>query len=79
MKQNIPDQNAINLSNTVLYEDQKSLLVKDPSFAPTPSDIKWYEARKDFSKFINKNRQHAETRQHNKSYKLTKLTVKPDN
>ena len=54
IEQNAPDQNAINLSNTVLSEEQKSLLKKDPSFVPTPTDINWYEVRKDFTKFTNK-------------------------
>ena len=40
--ENAPDQNAINLSNAVLSEDQKSLLKKGPSFAPTLTDINWY-------------------------------------
>ena len=47
-KKNPPDQNAINLSNTVLSEEQKPLLKKGPSFVPTPTDINWYEVRKDF-------------------------------
>ena len=47
IKQNAPDQNAINLSNTVLSEEQKLLLKKGPSFVPTPTDINWYEVRKD--------------------------------
>ena len=35
--ENAPDQNAINLSNAVLSEDQKTLLKKGPSFVPTPT------------------------------------------
>ena len=54
IKQNAPDQNAINLFNSVLSEEQKSLLKKGPSFVPTPTDINWYEVRKDFTKFTNK-------------------------
>ena len=41
----------------------KYLLAKCPSFVPTPSDINWCEVRKDFTKFTNKVRQHAEGRQ----------------
>ena len=54
IEQNAPDQNAINLSNSVLSEEQKSLLKKGPSFVPTPTDINWYEVRQDFTKFTNK-------------------------
>ena len=63
VKQNAPYQNAINLSNTVLSEEQKSILVKGPSFLRIPSDINWYEVRKYFTKFIKKGRQHLEARQ----------------
>ena len=60
IKQNVPDQNTINLSNTVLSEEQKSLLKKGPSFVPTPTDINWYEVHKDFTKFTNKIRHIAD-------------------
>ena len=53
IKETAPDQNAINLTSTELSESQKSLLRKGPSFVPTPSDINWYEVRRDFDKFIN--------------------------
>ena len=53
IKETAPDQNAINLTSTVLSESQKSLLRKRPSFVPTPSDINWYEVRRDFDKFVN--------------------------
>ena len=36
-----------------LSELQKSLLKKGPSFVPIPSDINWYEVRRDFDKFVN--------------------------
>ena len=58
--ENAPDQNAINLSNAVLSEDQKTFLKKGPSFIPTPTDINWYDVRKDFTKFINKIRHFAD-------------------
>ena len=45
IKANAPDQNTINLSTTTLTEAQKSLLMKGPSFVPTPSDVNWYEKR----------------------------------
>ena len=60
IKQNAPDQNAINFSNSILSEEQKSLLKKGPSFVPTPTDINWYEVRKDFTKFTNKIRHLAD-------------------
>ena len=53
IKQNAPDQNAINFSNSILSEEQKSLLKKGPSFVPTPTDNNWYEVRKNFIKFTN--------------------------
>ena len=58
--ENAPDQNAINLSNAVLSEDQKTLLKKGPSFIPTPTNINWYDNRKDFTKLINKIRHFAD-------------------
>ena len=59
IKQNAPDQNDINLSSAVLSVEQKYFLPKGPSFVPTFTDMYWYEARKDFTKVINKYRQHA--------------------
>ena len=53
IKANAPDHNAINLSKCELTEAQKILLMKGPSFVPTPSDVNWYEMRKDFDKFVN--------------------------
>ena len=53
IKANAPDQNSINLSKCELTEAQKRLLMKGPSFVPTPSDVNWYETRKDFDKFVN--------------------------
>ena len=53
IKANAPDHNAINLSKCELTEAQKSLLMKGPSFVPAPSDVNWYEMRKDFDKFVN--------------------------
>ena len=38
---------------TEISESQKSLLRKGSSFVPTPSDINWYEVRRDFDKFVN--------------------------
>ena len=48
------------MSNAVLSEDQKTLLKKGPSFIPIPTDINWYDVRKDFNKFINKIRHFAD-------------------
>ena len=53
IKETTPDQNAINLTSTELLESQKSLLRKEPSFVPTPSDFNWHEVRRDFDKFAN--------------------------
>ena len=53
IKANAPDHNAINLSKCELTEAQKILFMKGPSFVPTPSDVNWYEMRKDFDKFAN--------------------------
>ena len=57
---NAPDQNAINLSNSVLSKEQKSLLKKGPSLVPSPTDNNWYEVRKDFTKFTKKIRHLAD-------------------
>ena len=43
IKQIASDQNAINFSNSLLSEEQKSLLKKGPSSVPTLADINWYE------------------------------------
>ena len=51
------------MSNSVLAEEQKLLLKKGPSFVPTPTDINWYEVRKDFTKFTNKIRHFADSDQ----------------
>ena len=53
-KTTCPDQNAINLSNKDLSHAEQSLLRKGPSFIPTPTDIKWYNLRRDFDSFVNK-------------------------
>ena len=53
MKNNLPDQNAINLSAMSLKTPQKLLFKKGPPFVPTPSDVKWLTLRKDFDKFVN--------------------------
>ena len=53
VKETAPDQNGINLTSAELSESQKSLFRKEPSFVPTPSDINWYEVRRDFDRFDN--------------------------
>ena len=58
-KESGPDQNAINLSCLNLTSPQKLLLAKGPSFIPTPTDINWYEFRKDFTTFENQLRYKA--------------------
>ena len=47
-KANVQDQSAITLSTTTLTEAKKSLLMKGPSFVSIPSDVNWYEVRKEF-------------------------------
>ena len=42
------------MSNSVLLEEQKSLLKKGPFFIPTLTDINWYKVRTDFTEFTNK-------------------------
>ena len=63
IKQNAPDQNAINLSKTILTEEEKSILIKGPSFVPTPTDINWYDVRKNLTKFANKLRHFTDENQ----------------
>ena len=45
IKENSPDQNAINLSTRDLTPSQK--------FVPTPTSVNWLDLRKDFDKFAN--------------------------
>ena len=59
IRRNIPDQNAINLSNLELTESQKSLSIKGQSFVPTPKDINWFHLRQDSDKFVNQLRYRA--------------------
>ena len=64
------------MSNTVLPEEQKSILKKGPSFVPTPTDINWYEVCKGFTKFTNKIRHLADFDQQQEQVKSTlKSTV----
>ena len=52
------DQNAINLGTQELSVGEKSLLRKDSSFVPNPTDINWQNLKRDFDNF-NKLRHHA--------------------
>ena len=36
-----------------MTEPQKSLLMKGPTFVPTPSDVNWYEMIKGLEKFVD--------------------------
>ena len=69
------------MSNAVLSEDQKTLLKKGPSLISTPTDINWYNVRKDSTKFINKIRHFAyvsdQTVQQRKQQQ--RLEVNPEN
>ena len=73
--ENVPDQNAIDLRNAVLSEDQKTLLKKGPSFVPTPTDINWYNVRKDF---INKTRHFADVSDQPVQQQQQQLEVNPE-
>ena len=53
LKQRDQAKRKINLFITTLTVAQKSLLMKGPSFFPTPSDVNWCKMRKDFHKFDN--------------------------
>ena len=53
VKENSPDQNAINLSSRDLSPSQKSVLAKEPTFLPTPTSVNWLDLHKDFDKFVN--------------------------
>ena len=75
--ENAPDQYVINLPNAVLSEDQKTLLKKGPSFVPTPTDINWYNVRKDFIKFINKTRHFADVSDQPVQQQQQQLEVNP--
>ena len=65
-----PDQNAINLSTQELTEAEKSLLRKGPSFIPNPTDINWFNLKRDFDNFVNKLRYMA-TKQDDENQKNT--------
>ena len=52
IKENSPDQNAINLSTRDLTPSQKPVLAKGPTFLPTPTSVNWLDVRKDFDKFV---------------------------
>ena len=62
------------MSNAVLSEDQKTLLKKGPSFILTSTDINWYDACKDFPKFLNKIRHFADVQKQQQQ-----LEVNPEN
>ena len=53
IKKNLPNQNALNLTNIELNQHQQSLLKKGPSFIPTPKDVNWFKLHQDFDKFTN--------------------------
>ena len=75
---NVPDRNAINLSKSTLSKQQKSLLKKGPSFVPSPTDINWYEVRKDFTKFNNKIRHPADLDQQQEQVHLQVKSNEPN-
>ena len=54
-----PDQNAINLSSKVLTTPQKSVLAKGPAFTSTPNDVDWLNVRRQLDSFINQLRYFA--------------------
>ena len=42
------------LSTQELSDAEKSLLRKCPSFIPNPTDINWFNLKRDFDNFVNK-------------------------
>jgi hypothetical protein len=48
---NSSQQDPINLTKSILTEEQKKLLRKGPSFCPAPKDINWMKLHDDFGKF----------------------------
>ena len=74
-KEEIPDQNAINLSLKLLTTPQKSILAKGPSFIPTPNYFNWLSVRKEWDSFINQLRYIANnTFQKGQEFKVTEMT-----
>ena len=63
-----PDQSVINLSTQELTDTKKSLLRKGPSFIPNPTDINWFNLKRDFDNFVNKLRYMA-TKQNDENKK----------
>ena len=43
---------CINLSTQELTDAEKSLLRKGPSFIPNPTDINWFNLKRDFDNFV---------------------------
>ena len=64
-----PDQNANNLSKQDLTDAEKSLLRKGPSFISNPTDINWFNLKRDFDNFVNKLR-HMATKQNDEGQKM---------
>ena len=54
IKKNLPNQNAINLTNIQLSQHQQSLSKKDPSFTPTLKDVNWFNLRQDTNQLRTK-------------------------
>ena len=53
IKEDSPEQNAINLSTRNLTPLQKSVLAKRSTFVPTPTSVNWLDLHKKFDKFAN--------------------------
>ena len=52
---------------------------KGPSFIPTPTDINWYDVRKDFTKLFNKIRHFADVSEKPVQQQQQQLEVNPEN
>ena len=64
-----PDQNANNLSKQELTDAEKSLLRKGPSFFSNPTDINWFNLKRDFDNFVKKLR-YMTTKQNDEDQKM---------
>ena len=53
IKNNVPNQATINLTNVELSQHQQTLLIINPSFVPTPKDVNWINLCQDSNKLTN--------------------------
>lgn len=53
IKNNVPNQATIKLTNVELSQHQQTLLIINPSFVPTPKDVNWINLCQDSNKLTN--------------------------